>query len=555
MANNPFLDIPEDVPDRFVQLYYNAALNQFKDQQSNENDNPFANSFLKTFGGGLDQGLKYFFNQLQADKADERKYGHERANAEALSTRQGEQARLTLLRQMQLEMAKETAKQKRDEEQTRGLGDAMTAYFKNIEGGGQFTPTGLSPVGEQAVSGDLNAGLSYPPPPTGSLGTKDYFEGTQTKGSPYEAFRKLDPMQQGKMSEVSKNLSILQQFLDPQAESMKVLDYKTKQGDLLKKGIDSERAKVDLSKDQYLEGLRKKNEKGGTLSSNESILLGVMDKLQSPGVAAKTQIETQLDQQKSELLGTLTPEQKKVYILGKELNVPGEILANMLAPNDLELKKAIEASDLRAGNRAKLTGGGTAAGKQPFEQPPTTQQDKVNDSQMVLEQVAGLSQLTRNKNVDMKKIAGGIAPWVNEIARTHTFLGFPIPDSLVPQYTQEEMKFIAGLHDYADVVLRQRSGATIAPNELERMLKFLASPNSTPEQIRVMLDEAARKTEDKMHIIVDNWSNMGYRSPKEQLDIERTARGILRQNGFSYTRVAIEKFLASPQNRAQLGLK
>lgn len=554
MADNPFLTIPEDVPDRFVQLYYNAALNQYKEQQKEEDD-PFFNSFLKTFGGGLDQGMKYFFNQLQANKADERKYGHERANAEALSARQGEQSRLTLLRQLQLETMKEQEKQRVADANTQGAGDALTAYFKNIASGGQFEPTGLSPVGEQAVSGDLNSGISYPPPPPGALGTRDFLEGTQAPGSPYEAIRKLNPMQQGKMLEHFKNLSIVGQFIDPQAESIKVQEYKTKQADLLGKGIASERAKVDLSKDQYIESLRKRSAKGEALNSNESILLGVMDKLQSPDVAEKTRTDTLINQQKYDLLGTLTPEQKRVYILGKELNVPGEILANMLAPNDPELKAAIEASDKRAGKRAELTGGGTAAGKQPFEQPPATQQDKVNDSQVVLEQVADLSQLTRNKNVDLKKIAGGIAPWVNEIARTKTFLGFPIPDTMIPQYTQEEMKFIAGLHDYADLVLRQRSGATIAPNELERMLKFLASPSSSPDQIRIMLDEAARKTEDKLHIIVDSWNKMGYRNPKEQMDVERTARGILRQNGLPYTRSAIEKFLSSPQNRAKLGIK
>lgn len=83
--------------------------------------------------------------------------------------------------------------------------------------------------------------------------------------------------------------------------------------------------------------------------------------------------------------------------------------------------------------------------------------------------------------VNLPQIAGGLAPWVNSIAQTGKVGPIPIPPEVSGTLSAEQNRFLAMLQDYADQVLRLRSGAQINEQEFKRMLGFLASPDVRPD--------------------------------------------------------------------------
>lgn len=113
----------------------------------------------------------------------------------------------------------------------------------------------------------------------------------------------------------------------------------------------------------------------------------------------------------------------------------------------------------------------------------------------VLDHMTGLIGSGR---VSLSRIAGGIKPWVNEIVQSGKIGPFPVPEGLLPSYSSEERQFLALLNDYADLVLRQRSGAQINEQEFKRMLSFLANEQVRPEVIIDRLGLQDRRLEREM---------------------------------------------------------
>jgi hypothetical protein len=101
--------------------------------------------------------------------------------------------------------------------------------------------------------------------------------------------------------------------------------------------------------------------------------------------------------------------------------------------------------------------------------------------------------------VNLPQIAGGLAPWVNSIAQTGKVGPIPVPPEVSGTLTPEQNRFLAMLQDYADQVLRLRSGAQINEQEFKRMLGFLASPDVRPdvlmERLRLQQDFLRAKRE------------------------------------------------------------
>lgn len=134
-----------------------------------------------------------------------------------------------------------------------------------------------------------------------------------------------------------------------------------------------------------------------------------------------------------------------------------------------------------------------------------------------------MTELLGSGKVNLKKIAGGIAPWVNEIVQTGRvglpLIGeFPVPEALLPSLTREEYQFLSSLHDYADLVLRQRSGAQINEQEFKRMLTFLAHPGVRAEVIIERLALQDQRLEQSMktveHLLTSQRSIVPPRMPR-----------------------------------------
>lgn len=115
--------------------------------------------------------------------------------------------------------------------------------------------------------------------------------------------------------------------------------------------------------------------------------------------------------------------------------------------------------------------------------------------------------------VQLPQIAGGLAPWVNSIIQTGKVGPIPIPEAIRGTLSDDQNRFLALLLDYADQVLRLRSGAQINEQEFRRMLGFLASPDVTPQVIvqRLMLQQDFLKA--KRGAMENALRSGGYRVP------------------------------------------
>lgn len=119
--------------------------------------------------------------------------------------------------------------------------------------------------------------------------------------------------------------------------------------------------------------------------------------------------------------------------------------------------------------------------------------------------------------VQLPQIAGGLAPWVNAIAQTGKVGPIPIPKEISGQLSDDQNRFLALLQDYADQVLRLRSGAQINEQEFKRMLGFLASPDVTPQVIMQRLALQQDFLKAKRRSMETTLQGAGYRYPEAQV--------------------------------------
>lgn len=129
-----------------------------------------------------------------------------------------------------------------------------------------------------------------------------------------------------------------------------------------------------------------------------------------------------------------------------------------------------------------------------------------------------LNELTRlAPKVNLAGISGGMAPWVNSILQTGKVGPIPIPPNVAGQLTPDQNRFLAILQDYADQVLRMRSGAQINEQEFRRMLGFLASPDVRPDVLMSRLKLQQDYLRAKRRSLETTLQGAGYRVPAENV--------------------------------------
>ena len=116
--------------------------------------------------------------------------------------------------------------------------------------------------------------------------------------------------------------------------------------------------------------------------------------------------------------------------------------------------------------------------------------------------------------VDLPNLVGGATPWLNQIIQTGRVGAFPVPSGLAGKLTPEQDRFLALTQDYADSVLRLRSGATINEAEFQRMLGFLTERGVKAETFMARMDlqnDLLRVRGDVLQRVTESG---GYRAPK-----------------------------------------
>lgn len=125
--------------------------------------------------------------------------------------------------------------------------------------------------------------------------------------------------------------------------------------------------------------------------------------------------------------------------------------------------------------------------------------------------------------VDLNKIVGGVRPWINQLIQRWGQPNSPQPPEgtkagQIPTgrfaMSPDELRFLALMQDYADTILRQRSGAAISIQEFNRMLQFVPDQSVTPDTLRERMKLAEDISRTKEEIQRQALESGGYRFPK-----------------------------------------
>lgn len=174
--------------------------------------------------------------------------------------------------------------------------------------------------------------------------------------------------------------------------------------------------------------------------------------------------------------------------------------------------------------------------KQPAPQEAGVSFDRHKTAESALAQIFTLS-----KRVDLPKIAGGLAPLFNTISTTGQFNGIPIPESLRATLSNDEMKFLAALDNYADLVLRQRSFGSTTEGEMRRMFGFLATPGKTPQALLQSLGLQQDTLDTSRRILEEKFNQNRWIIPEDTTFLK--ARKLLRSKGLAFDDSAVTIFL------------
>lgn len=202
----------------------------------------------------------------------------------------------------------------------------------------------------------------------------------------------------------------------------------------------------------------------------------------------------------------------------KPLRMPADVQAELTGmgvkgePTAAEMRSAITAVETRRQTRqvdvARQTGLHAA---QVPARTPEGQLKNLESLTLAKSYIAELKDLA--PKVDLPNIVGGLQPWVNQIKQTGKVGPVPVPPELVGTLTAEQERFLALVQDYADTVLRMRSGAQINEQEFARMLGFLASPSVRPETFIARLTLQDDLLDAKGKAIRAVLEGAGYRVP------------------------------------------
>ena len=203
---------------------------------------------------------------------------------------------------------------------------------------------------------------------------------------------------------------------------------------------------------------------------------------------------------------------------GKMPALPGEVVAelrgtagvNAVTPTPDQVRAAIVAVDQRLTARAVETSReqGVNAANVPARTPP----DQLKGAQNITLARSQMDELSRlAPAVNLPNLVGGIRPWVNQILQTGKIGPVPVPSS--GSFTPEQNRFMALIQDYADSVLRLRSGAQINEQEYARMLGFLAQQGITADvfvaRMQLQSDLLAVRQQIDSQVLTQG----GYRAP------------------------------------------
>lgn len=199
--------------------------------------------------------------------------------------------------------------------------------------------------------------------------------------------------------------------------------------------------------------------------------------------------------------------------------LPGEVQAELRADPDLkgaptvpQVRAAIDRVDAALLKRSVEVSKqqGLAAAGLPARTPEADLK-RVQDVALAQSQIGELIRLV--PKVELGSLVGGIQPWANQVLQTGRVGPIPVPEALTGKLTTDQERFLALTQDYADSVLRMRSGAQINEQEMQRMLKFLTEPGLRPQTFVTRLQLQSELLGVRQEILGRSLKEGGYRAP------------------------------------------
>jgi len=202
---------------------------------------------------------------------------------------------------------------------------------------------------------------------------------------------------------------------------------------------------------------------------------------------------------------------------GKMPSLTGDIVNRLRAtpgvdprnPTPEQVAKAI--TDHEAALTARAVDAARQQGLAAAQIPARTPVEQQKATESIVSARSQMTELARlAPAVNLPSLVGGIRPWANQIIQTGKIGPIPIPaGSLTP----EQNRFLALVQDYADSVLRLRSGAQINEQEFQRMLAFLMQPGVTADVFTARMQLQDDLLRVKQEIQAEVLRQSGYRAP------------------------------------------
>lgn len=205
-------------------------------------------------------------------------------------------------------------------------------------------------------------------------------------------------------------------------------------------------------------------------------------------------------------------------------NLPAGVKAELLT--DPEVKKSVEGgegitSDQIAAALGRINEKALARAREQGlnaanipQRTPTESLRRLEDLTLAQSYIAEMDRLATSATVKLDRVVGGIRPWFNQIAQTGKVGPFPVSEPEQAKLTSDERRFLALTQDYADTILRLRSGAAINESEFRRMLQFIPDQSVTPQTFMARTKLQADLLQSKKAIINAALRGGGYRAPE-----------------------------------------
>ena len=176
-------------------------------------------------------------------------------------------------------------------------------------------------------------------------------------------------------------------------------------------------------------------------------------------------------------------------IMGVRKNVQGREQQAQLQQQDDDVKRQIQKATLMqklAEAKKMQDGGGKATPTAP--KISTTTQQKIDSLLSVNDEAANLI-----KQLDNPKLQEYLGPYAGRIANISNSMGAgDLPDEVV--------NFRSGLYDMVDLWLRERTGAAVTADEVERaMTEIIGGPTTNPNALRTRLKRMAESNAQRIN--------------------------------------------------------